>query len=120
MQINEYVKLSERTLARLENKTLDNLHAVLGLSTEVGEVADVFKKNIAYGKEIDWVNTQEEIGDIMFYVAAICTINNFDLEKILQINIEKLKARYPDKFTQENAINRNLDREQEILKELGF
>ena len=43
-----------------------------------------------------------------------------DLENILDINIKKLKTRYPDKFTEENANTRNLDKEKEILNELGF
>ena len=116
MLINEYVKNSQRTLAKLENKQLDNLHVTLGMLTEVGELADQFKKNMAYNKEIDWVNVQEEIGDLMFYVAGLCTINNFDLEKILFKNIEKLKARYPEKFTEKNAINRDLDKEREVLE----
>jgi len=116
MLINEYVKNSQRTLAKLDNKQLDNLHVTLGMLTEVGELADQFKKNMAYNKEIDWVNVQEEIGDLMFYVAGFCTINNFDLEKILSKNIEKLKTRYPEKFTEENAINRDLNKEREVLE----
>jgi hypothetical protein len=41
---------------------------------------------------------------------------NIDLEEMLQRNIDKLKARYPEKFTQENALNRNLDVERQILE----
>jgi NTP pyrophosphatase (non-canonical NTP hydrolase) len=84
--------------------------------TEVGELADVFKKEMAYGKPVDWVNVKEEVGDLLWYVSNFCNVNGFDLEEILQTNIDKLQARYPKKFTQENAINRDLDKERTILE----
>lgn len=118
MQIAEYVALSERTTAKLETNEMDNLHMVLGMVTEVGELADVFKKFMAYGKPIDWINTEEEIGDLMFYIAGFCRINGFDLEAILGNNIQKLRIRYPERFTQENAINRNLEKERKVLEQL--
>lgn len=119
MNIKTYTELTERTCANLNNPLLDNLHMILGMVTETGELADVFKKNMAYGKEIDWVNTQEEIGDLMFYIASFCRINNFDLESILENNIKKLMTRYPNKFTKEDAINRNLQAERKVLEELS-
>lgn len=103
-------------MANLENEKDDNIHMVLGMITETGELADVFKKNMAYNKDIDWVNVKEEIGDLMFYVANFCNINHFDLEQIMETNIEKLRARYPEKFTSENALNRNIDKERQILE----
>lgn len=118
MQILDYINQSERTSAKLENGQLDNFHYLSGMVTEVGELMDVFKKNIAYKKEIDWINVQEEIGDLMWYVANFCRVNNFNLENILQNNIDKLRARYPEKFTEENAINRNLERERNILSKI--
>lgn len=125
MKIVDYIKNAARTLVRLSPKTvtakdLDNYHMAFGIGTEAGEIEDVFKKYLAYGKEIDWINVQEEIGDLMWYIAGFCTINNFDLDAIMENNIKKLRARYPEKFTQENATNRNLDREREILEELGY
>jgi NTP pyrophosphatase (non-canonical NTP hydrolase) len=116
MNANEYVLLSKRTLANLNTKDNDNIHVILGILTEAGELADQFKKHHAYGKPIDWINIEEEIGDIMFYIAGLCSINNLDLEKIMDKNIKKLQQRYPEKFTEENAINRNLDKERKILE----
>jgi NTP pyrophosphatase (non-canonical NTP hydrolase) len=105
-----------RTLAELNAPLEDDLHMILGMLTEVGELADVFKKYMAYQKQIDWVNVKEEVGDLLWYVSNFCNINGFDLEEILQTNINKLRARYPEKFTQENAINRDLDKERTILE----
>jgi len=116
MDIKTYIEESGRTSAELENRLLDNLHYLTGMMTEVGELVDPFKKFMAYRKMIDFVNVQEELGDLMWYVANFCRINNFDLEKIMDNNIAKLRARYPEKFTEENAINRNLEKEREILE----
>ncbi len=116
MQINEYVKKSKRTIAPLDTKQENNLHMILGMLTEVGELADVFKKNMAYNKVIDWINVKEEIGDVMFYIAGFCSMNNFDLENILENNVKKLQARYPEKFSEDNALNRDLDKERFILE----
>lgn len=116
MDLKQYVKEAERTTAELDTKMTDNLHYTLGMVTESAEIADVFKKNLAYGKPIDWVNLQEEIGDVMWYIANFCRRNGFDLEKILDTNIEKLRARYPEKFTEDNANIRDLDKERRILE----
>jgi len=88
----------------------------LGMQTEAAEISDVFKKKLAYNKDIDWVNVKEEIGDLMWYIMNLCTFNNFDLEEILQTNIDKLRVRFPEKFTEENALNRNLEQERKTLE----
>lgn len=114
--IEEYQQLSQRTNAKLENSTLDNLHMCLGLQTESAEISDVFKKHIAYGKDVDWVNVKEELGDLMFYVVNMCNINGWDLRDLLQTNIDKLRLRFPEEFSQEKATNRNLELERKILE----
>jgi len=118
MLIKEYVELAERTRSQLNNQQLDNIHMALGLVTEAGELADVFKKNLAYNKSIDWINVQEEMGDLMWYIAGLCNINNFDIEQILQVCIDKLRSRYPEKFDEDKAINRNLEDERKILEQV--
>lgn len=120
MNIQEYFQNTERTRSLLSDKQLDNIHMALGLVTEAGELADVFKKNLAYNKNIDWINVQEEIGDLLWYIAGLCNINGFDLEAILQNNIDKLRTRYPEKFTSQDAIERNLDKERKVLEELNI
>ncbi len=62
------------------------------------------------------VNVGEEIADIMWYISNLCRIKGIDLEEMMQRNIDKLKARYPEKFNQDKALNRNLDVERNILE----
>lgn len=116
MEIQEYQNKVQRTLAELESPFEDNLHMVLGMQTEVAEIADVFKKYLAYRREIDWVNVREELGDTMWYIANICNLNDWDLREIMATNIRKLETRYPEKFTTDKAINRDLSTERIILE----
>ena len=116
MEINTYQGKAARTLAKIDGNILDDLHMVLGMQTEVAEIADVYKKCIAYKKPLDLVNIKEELGDAMWYIANLCNMHGWDLRDVLDTNIAKLEARYPEKFTEEQALNRNLSVERQILE----
>ena len=99
--------------------TTDNirlLHGGMGISTEAGELLDALKKHIFYGKKLDYVNLSEELGDILYYVSICMNVLGISFEEVMEKNIEKLKARYPEKFTEDKAINRDLDTERKILE----
>lgn len=117
MTIKEYQTQTGRTNAPLTDtyNDLTSIHMLMGMMTEVGELTDQFKKHLAYGKDIDWVNVKEEIGDLMWYISEFANQHQFDLEEILETNIAKLQKRFPEKFTSEHAIHRNLNAEREIL-----
>lgn len=121
MNFSEYEKLAMRTAAPREGDGAvtanhDLLHAALGLSTEVGEFLDVLKKQHAYGKPIDAVNLREELGDIMWYCVLACRALGITLEDAASINIAKLAKRYPDRFSAESALNRDLAGERSVLE----
>ena len=104
-------------LRRIE--TVDNirlLHGGMGISTEAGELLDALKKHIFYGKKLDYVNISEELGDILYYISICMNVLGISFEEVMEKNIEKLKARYPEKFTEDKAINRDLDTERKILE----
>ena len=81
-------------------------NAAFGLSGEVGEFNDMLKKWIFHEKELDVVHAKKELGDIMWYVAMMCHSFGWELDEILQMNIDKLKARYPQGFDVALANNR--------------
>jgi NTP pyrophosphatase (non-canonical NTP hydrolase) len=89
------------------------IHGVLGIVTEAGEISELLTKGI----NIDKVNLQEEIGDILWYIALICDTYGFDLSEIKKRNIEKLAKRYPNLFTEHDAINRDLTGERKVLEQ---
>ena len=92
------------------------LHACMGMQTETAEFTDALKKSIFYGKTLDVVNLKEELGDLLWYVSIAMDElgTNYDAE--MQRVINKLKSRYPEKFTEEKAENRDLKTEREILE----
>lgn len=92
------------------------LHGGMGLVTESAEFIDSLKKHIFYGKPMDTVNLAEEVGDLFWYCAIIADELGFDFESVMNKNIEKLKARYGEKFSEEKAQKRNLTKEREILE----
>ncbi len=102
---------------RLNNELMARLfHYSIGISTESGELQDAIKKTIMYGKELDIVNVKEEISDILWYIAGICRTLDTTFEELMELNINKLKARYGDKFTEHAAKNRDLATERLILE----
>ena len=184
MDWKTYQKEAFRTNANLGDSRLDKIHMILGMSTEIGELQDAFKKNLAYQKKIDWQNVKEEIGDALWYAAGLaehegyniedkdyssnilassrlydgdnysilinlsttlgilsmnsftgigsvehelqslidllfifCSKNDIDFWRVVENNIEKLRTRYPEKFTAHNATHRDLDKERVTLDE---
>jgi NTP pyrophosphatase (non-canonical NTP hydrolase) len=115
MDIKTYLSASERTLID-KGHDMNLLHAAMGISTESGELMDAFKRKLFYGKPLDVVNVKEEIGDIMWYVAILLRELDLDFHELLQLNINKLTARFPEKFTEHHALNRDLGTERNILE----
>ena len=84
--------------------------AAFGLVSEGGEFTEVVKKILFQGKELDEENRTrliKELGDVAWYWANACTALNVDPNEVLQINADKLKARFPEgHFSAERSENR--------------
>lgn len=98
-------------------KTRRLLHGAIGCGTEAGELLDQVKRHIFYGKDLDAVNVMEECGDLLWYIALTLDSVGYTLEEAMAHNIDKLRARYPKKFTEEAALNRDLVEERKILED---
>lgn len=85
------------------------LNGCLGLSGEVGEFNDMIKKWIFHEKELDRDHAVKELGDVLWYVAMICESFGWSMDDIMQMNIDKLKARYPEGFDVDKSANRATD-----------
>jgi len=106
MNINEYQQLALRTLNPDLNKRDMLLNSVMGLCGESGEAIDLVKKHMMHGHDFDKEKFSRELGDIAWYLAEAATAIDMDLEDILQMNIDKLKKRYPDGFDSARSVNR--------------
>ena len=107
MTINEYQAAALRT-AQTDKLTASELllNSALGLCGESGEVADLVKKHRFQGHDIDFDHIAKELGDISWYLAVGAYAIGYDLETILQMNVDKLKARYPDGFSADRSLHR--------------
>lgn len=81
-------------------------NACLGMSGEVGEFNDMIKKWVFHEKELDMEHAKKEAGDILWYVVMLCESFGWNMDEIMQMNVDKLKARYPEGFDVERANNR--------------
>ncbi len=106
MTINEYQKLAMTTLNPDLSPRDVLINSVMGLCGESGEAIDIVKKWLAQGHELDKQKLAKELGDIAWYLAEAATALDIPLEDILQGNIEKLKARYPEGFSADRSVNR--------------
>ncbi len=101
MNLNEYQQLAMRTAANDSKPHFDLLHAALGLSGEAGEFSDAVKKATIYKRPLDTKNLREEVGDVLWYCALAAYALGTTLDEVATDNIDKLRQRYPEKFTSE-------------------
>lgn len=94
----------------------DILHATLGLYTEATELLENILKTLHNKKNFDEVNAFEECGDVEWYLAMLYRALKRTPNEAKTANIAKLTARYPDKFTSNHAIDRNIENERQILE----
>lgn len=83
--------------------------AGLGLAGEAGEVADLVKKQHFHSHPADPVKLRKEMGDVLFYLAAMCNACGDSLQTVMEANVEKLNERYPNGFEASRSINKKAD-----------
>lgn len=96
--------------ARTINKELPPIHqerhALFGMAAEIGELQGLYQKRYQ-GHFSPEEHFKKEIGDCLWFIAEYCTAKGWELEEIMQINIDKLLNRYPGEgFEAERSINR--------------
>lgn len=106
MTINEYQTLAMRTLNPELSKKDVLINGVMGLCGESGEAIDIVKKHLAQGHELDREALIKELGDVAWYLAETAYALDVPLEDIMQRNIDKLRARYPEGFDTEKSRQR--------------
>lgn len=93
-------------------------HAIIGIVTESSELTEALLEGInSETDEFDRVNILEELGDLNWYQAIAIDTLSGSFQDVLRANIAKLYARYPEKFSQDAAINRDLTNERQVLED---
>lgn len=107
---NDYQRAAMRTASGMHHDGYNGrgllLNAVIGLNGEAGEVIDIVKKACFQGHELDRERMIEELGDVSWYLAVCCEALDVSLEEVMERNIDKLMARYPEGFDKARSINR--------------
>ena len=106
--LKEYQKLCKSTSQKFEDKEKEILTWGLGIAAEAGDVAGCIKKTFSH-KNDQTAGIRENIGDTMWYMAMICNFFGWDFDEVLGENIEKLKKRYPQGFTEQHAKRNGID-----------
>lgn len=109
MTINEYQTLAMRTLNPSLSKKDVLINGVMGLCGESGEAIDIVKKHLAQGHDLDREKLIKELGDVAWYLAETAHALDVPLEEVMQRNIDKLKARYPEGFDSAKSVFRTDD-----------
>lgn len=105
----EYQELAKVTQNLTLDKTQQLLNGCCGLAGESGEVIDIVKKHAFQGHDLDTEHIKEELGDVMWYIALLCSAIGADLSEVMSENTEKLKRRYPQGFDTNKSVNREVD-----------
>jgi NTP pyrophosphatase (non-canonical NTP hydrolase) len=103
MNANEYQELAARTLidapdAEYTDAEIMLVWNALGLAGEAGEVANSIKKMVVHRHGVDRDELVKELGDVLWYVAALCTKLDVPMSTVMERNIAKLMRRYPDGY----------------------
>ena len=111
MNATEYQALARRTLIdrpdfAISDQDLMILWNAIGLGGEAGEVLELVKKGILHQHGLNRDDLRKELGDVLWYVAALCTTAGIDMGEVMASNIEKLKTRYPAGFSSADSQRR--------------
>ena len=102
MNLKEYQEMCKKTAKKFDNPELEIAIWGLGIAGEAGDVASCVKKTFAHQNNQEQ-GIRENLGDTFWYAAMICNFFKWDMQEVLEENIEKLKKRYPEGFTIKDA-----------------
>lgn len=106
----DHPQVREHSLTALEA-------AVAALTCSVGDYNDLLKKHLFYGRTPDIEKMKQSLQQICMAISGICIVSGTTIAEARQTNINKLRARYGDKFSEFDALNRDLETERKILED---
>ena len=90
----------------LTNQEIMTAWNLVGLVGETGEISSLYTNAILGGPRLGQEQSTKELGDVLWYVAALCSKLGLDMSDVMETNIEKLKKRYPDGYKSADSIAR--------------
>lgn len=106
MHLSQYQQKALQTAGSFED-SMDALNAwTLALNGEAGELANKVKKILWHGHELRKEALLEEVGDCLWYLAALADCLGTNLDQVAIDNLTKLRGRYPQGFSHADSVNR--------------
>lgn len=102
---NEYQKLASRTIPNEFEDIEKEFHALHGMVGEIGELHSIYQK-VYQGHDFSEEHAKKEVGDLLWFIAEYCTAHYWSFEDVMELNIDKLRARYPEGFDVEHSLHR--------------
>ena len=106
--LREYQKLASRTMREDMTREDTISHALSGMVSELGELFALYQKKYQ-GHVFDEEHAAVELGDLLWFIAEYCTAMRWNLGDVALININKLRARYPEGFDANRSLHRKAD-----------
>ena len=103
--MNNYQTLATQFINDALTDDQKKQHALLGLSSECGELCGIFQKEFQ-GHAVDHDHVIKEAGDILWMLCEFLTVEGIDLNEVMDTNIAKLTARYPNGFEPAKSLHR--------------
>lgn len=101
-----YPALVNFTINKDLSKEEQMANAIAGMCGELGEVADILKKHLYQGHELDRDHLIEEMGDLLYYITLLACLIDYNMADTMFNNMDKLLKRYPSGFSAERSIHR--------------
>jgi NTP pyrophosphatase (non-canonical NTP hydrolase) len=108
--VRALAKPGQKIIEGLTSQSAHNLHMVVGIIGEAGELLDAVKKQAIYCKPLDMENVVEELGDLEFYLQGLRSSLGITREQTLQGNIAKLSKRYASLTYSDQAAQERADK----------
>ena len=111
VESKDYVALLDRMWILEDSANLPRLlTAVIGMMAESGEFAEVVKKKVFQSNtrftESEIYHMKRELGDVLWYWIQGCIALGYTPDEVMDENIKKLEARYPNGFEVVRSENR--------------
>lgn len=109
MRIEEYQEMAKIAVQAHSNEKDEISHWVIGLTEEAGEVAGLVKHKYYNNDDVSVETIAEELGDVLWYVAAICNGLHIDMGKVAELNQAKLASRYGGEYSDRAVATRHVN-----------
>ena len=107
LTIRDYAAAARRTINPALTWEQTRNHALHGIASECGEIHGLYQKTYQ-GHELIKERVMDELGDLCWFVMELCFAEGIDPQEVLEYNIHKLMTRYPDGFSTERSVHREI------------